>query len=67
MSKAKPKHKILVLGSSHGRGIGQRLHNATRGAYVVTSMFKPNSDLSNVTGGIGNWCEDDQVVIVQFG
>jgi trans-2-enoyl-CoA reductase len=50
MSKAKPKHQILVLGSSHGRGIGQRLQNAMGGAYAMTSMFKPNADLSDVNG-----------------
>jgi hypothetical protein len=37
-------------------------------AYAVTSMFKPNADLSSVTGDIGNLCEDfskyDNVVIV---
>jgi hypothetical protein len=52
MSKAKPKLKILVLGSSHGRSIRQRLRNAMEDAYAVTSILKPNADLSNVTG---NW------------
>jgi trans-2-enoyl-CoA reductase len=55
MSKAKPKRKILVLGSSHGRGIGQRLQNAIGDAYAVTSTFKPNAGLSNVTEDIGNF------------
>jgi hypothetical protein len=68
MSKAKPKRKILVLGSSHGRGIGQRLQNAMGDAYTVTSIFKPNADLSNATEDTGNLCKgltkEDQVVIV---
>jgi hypothetical protein len=68
MSKAKPKHKILVLGSSYGRVNGQRLQNAMRDAYAVTSIFKPNADLSNVTEDNGNLCKcltkEDQVVIV---
>jgi hypothetical protein len=66
--KAKPKHKIVVLGSSHGRGIGQRLQNAMGDAFAVISIFKPNADLSNVTGDIENLCKglnkEDQVVIV---
>ncbi|PNF14757.1 hypothetical protein B7P43_G16355 [Cryptotermes secundus] len=66
--EAKPKRKILVLGSSHGRGIGQRLQKAMGDAYAVTSIFKPNADLSNVTGDIGKLCKgfskEDQVVIV---
>jgi len=37
-------------------------------AYAVTSIFKPNADLSNVTGDIENLCKglnkEDQVVIV---
>lgn len=37
-------------------------------AYAVTSIFKPNADLSNVTGDIGKLCKgfskEDQVVIV---
>jgi hypothetical protein len=43
MSKAKCKRKILVVGSSHGRGIGQRLQNAMGDAYTVTSIFKTNA------------------------
>jgi hypothetical protein len=54
MSKAKPKFR---LGSSHGRGIGQRLHNAMGDAYAVTSIFNPNADLSNVTEVNGNLCK----------
>jgi hypothetical protein len=67
VSKAKPKRKILVLGSSHGRGIGQRLQKAMGDEYAVTSIFKPNADLGNVTRDIGKLCKDfgkeDQVVI----
>jgi hypothetical protein len=37
-------------------------------AYAVTTIFKPNADLSNVTGDIENLCKglnkEDQVVIV---
>jgi hypothetical protein len=37
-------------------------------SYAVTSIFKPNADLSNVTGDIENLCKglnkEDQVVIV---
>jgi hypothetical protein len=37
-------------------------------AYAVTSIFKPNADLSNVTKDTGNLCKgltkEDQVVIV---
>jgi hypothetical protein len=54
LSKAKPKRKILVLGSSHGRGIGQRLQNAMGDACAVTSIFKLTADLSNVTEDTGN-------------
>jgi hypothetical protein len=65
MSKAKPK---LRLGSNHGRSIGQRLQNAMGDAYAVTSIFKPNADMSNVTEDIGNLCtgltKEDQVVTV---
>jgi hypothetical protein len=68
MSKAKSKRKILVVGSSHGRGIGQKLQNAMGDAYAVTSIFKPNVDLSNVTEDTGNLCKgltkEDQAVIV---
>ncbi|XP_033608905.1 uncharacterized protein LOC111868339 isoform X2 [Cryptotermes secundus] len=52
--KAKPKHQILVLGSCHGRGIGQRLQNAMGDGYAVTSIFKPNADLRSVTGDTEN-------------
>jgi hypothetical protein len=41
-----------------GRGIGQRLQNAMGDAYAVTSIFKPNADLSNVNEDTGNLCKD---------
>jgi hypothetical protein len=38
-------------------------------AYAVTSIFKPNAGLSNVTEDTGNLCKDltkeDQAVIVE--
>jgi hypothetical protein len=52
----------------YGKGMGQRLQNAMGDAYAVTSIFKPNADLSNVTEDIRNLCKgltkEDQVVIV---
>jgi hypothetical protein len=71
ISEAKHKCKVLVLGSSHGRGIGQRLQNAMGVAYAVTSMFNLDANLSSVTGDVVNLCKDfskdDQVVIVGGG
>jgi hypothetical protein len=58
MSEASLNLKSLVLGSSHGRGIRHRPQNAVGDAYTVTSIFKPNADLSK------DLTKEDKVVIV---
>jgi hypothetical protein len=45
--KERKKRKIL-LGSSHGRGMGQMLQENLGSKFEVCSIFKPNSPLKNV-------------------
>jgi trans-2-enoyl-CoA reductase len=42
--------KVLLLGSSHGRGLHERLHSIVGDEYMVTNIFKPNATLGNVVG-----------------
>jgi trans-2-enoyl-CoA reductase len=35
--------KVLLLGSSHGRGLRERLHSILGDEYMVTNIFKPNA------------------------
>lgn len=62
------KKKVLLLGSSHGRGVGQVLQSKLGSGYQVTSFFKPSASLGQVTEDVGSLCKDftkeDTVVIV---
>lgn len=62
------KKKVLLLGSSHGRGVGQQLQEVLGSEYQVTSIVKPSAGLAQVTCNIGELCrnfsKEDQVVIV---
>ena len=62
------KKKVLLLGSSHGRGVGPQLQESLGTAYQATSIFKPNAGLSHVIEDLGSLCKDftkeDNVVIV---
>lgn len=62
------RKKVLLLGSSHGRGVGQLLQEELGPEYQVTNFFKPNAGLGQVTEDIGSLCKDftkeDTVVIV---
>jgi hypothetical protein len=49
-SMAKSKTKILVLGSSHGKGNRQWLQIAMGIEYNVASILKLSADLNSITG-----------------
>lgn len=66
--KVVKRRKVLLLGSSHGRGVGQLLQEELGSKYQVTNFFKPSASLSQVVEDIGSLCKDfgkeDHVVIV---
>lgn len=68
VGKTEKRKKVLLLGSSHGRGVGQLLQEELGPGYQVTNVFKPNAGLGQVTEDIGSLCKDftmeDTVVIV---
>lgn len=66
--KVTRKKRVLLLGSSHGRGVGQLVQEKLGAGYQVTSFVKPSASLSQVTESLGKLCQDfdkeDQVLIV---
>ncbi|XP_049842200.1 uncharacterized protein LOC126292312 [Schistocerca gregaria] len=62
------KRKVLLLGSSHGRGVGQLVQEKLGADYQVTSLFKPSARLSQVIEDIGPLCRDfdknDEVIVI---
>ncbi|XP_049953378.1 uncharacterized protein LOC126469976 [Schistocerca serialis cubense] len=62
------RKKVLLLGSSHGRCVGQLLQENVGPEYQVRNFFKPSADLGQVTEDVGSLCKDftkeDVVVIV---
>lgn len=62
------KRRVLVVGSSHARGIRERLQAKLGEEYTVTSIFNPNAGLSHVAGNVRDFAKDlnkeDHVVIV---
>ncbi|XP_069679979.1 uncharacterized protein [Periplaneta americana] len=68
VSEPKRRKNVLLLGSSHGRAISQRLQASLGEKYAVTSFFKPNASLSNVVGDLSALAKDldkeDHVIIV---
>jgi hypothetical protein len=49
VSKEKCK-KVLLLGSSHSRGLHEHLHSVLGDEHMVTNTFKPNSTFDHVVG-----------------
>jgi len=47
-SLERKKRKTLLLGSSHGSGMGQMLQENLGSKFKVCSIFKPNAPLANV-------------------
>jgi hypothetical protein len=48
------KRKILLLQSSHGKGIGPMLQETLGSSIEVSSIVKPNASLANVVDDLGN-------------
>jgi hypothetical protein len=68
IEKNKSKGKILLLGSSHARGIGPMLKENLGSKFDICSIFKPNAPLENVVEDIGKLGKDltkqDHIIIV---
>jgi hypothetical protein len=66
--KNKSKRKILLLGSSHARGIGPMLQENLGSKFDICIIFKPNAPLANVVEDLGKLCKDltkqDHIIIV---
>jgi len=43
-------NKVLILGSSHSRGLCKHLDSVLGNEYMVTNIFKSNATLDNVVG-----------------
>jgi hypothetical protein len=60
--------RVPLLGSSHARGLNDRLQSVLGSEYAVTSLFKPNVGLRNVTADLKalsrDLTKDDHVIIV---
>jgi hypothetical protein len=46
----KKSKKVLILGSSHSRGLCKHLDSVLEDEYMVTNIFKPYATLDNVVG-----------------
>jgi hypothetical protein len=67
-TERKKKRNILLLGSSHGRGIGPMLQETLSSTFKVTSIAKPNASLAKVVEDLGKLgkglTKQDYIVIV---
>jgi hypothetical protein len=48
-SKAKPKHKIVIIGDSHARGCASRLQKKLKDQYEVIGYVKPSAGAAVLT------------------
>jgi glycerol dehydrogenase-like iron-containing ADH family enzyme len=62
------ERKIVLLGSSYGKGMGQMLQENLGSKFEVFSIFKPNAPLANVVEDVRKLSKDlnkqDHIVIV---
>jgi hypothetical protein len=43
------RHKILIIGDSHIRGLSEKISNSLDDSFSVTGVTKPNADIETVT------------------
>jgi hypothetical protein len=46
---SKNKHKIIILGDSHVKGLSEKISNCIDSVYSVMGVSKPNADLNAIT------------------
>ena len=50
--KACNKHRILIIGDSHVRGLAEKISNCLNGSFDVCDITKPNADIESITSPI---------------
>jgi hypothetical protein len=43
------RHKILIIGDSHVRGLSEKISNCLDDSFSVTGITKPNADIEAIT------------------
>jgi len=46
------RHKILVIGDSHARGLSKKISNCIDDSFIVFGTTKPNTDIEAITSPI---------------
>jgi len=62
------RHKILVIGDSHVRGLSEKISNCLDDTFSVFGITKPNADLETITSPIhlktGNLTKEDLIIFL---
>jgi hypothetical protein len=49
VTSARRRHKILIIGDSHVRGLSEKVSNCLDDSFSVTGITKPNADIEVIT------------------
>ena len=62
------RHKILVIGDSHVRGLSEKIGNCLDNSFSVFGITKPNTDIEKITSPIqlktGNLTKEDLIIFI---
>jgi len=62
------RHKILVIGDSHVRGLSEKISNCLDNSFSVFGITKPNADMETITSPIhlkmGNLTKEDLIIFL---
>jgi hypothetical protein len=64
---SKKKHKILILGDSHAKGLCEKISNSLDSSYSVMGVSKPNADLDAIISlshfKTDNFSKNDVIIV----
>jgi hypothetical protein len=62
------RHKILVIGDSHVRGLSEKISNCLEESFSVFGITKPNADIETITSPLhlktGNLTKEDLIIFL---
>jgi len=62
------RHKVLVIGNSHVRGLSKKISNCLDDSFSVFGTTKPNADIETITSSIhlktGNLTKEDLITFL---